>query len=67
MNLKREKWSEKILNFLELEESRLADVLPSGTPVGVMKPDLIMELGFKSSPIVSVGGHDQACGALGAG
>jgi xylulokinase len=32
-----------------------------------MKPDLIMELGFKSSPIVSVGGHDQACGALGAG
>ena len=66
-DLKKEQWSEKILNFLELDKSRLADDLPSGTPVGTMKPELAEELGFDTCPIVSVGGHDQACGALGAG
>jgi len=66
-DLEKEQWSEKILNFLELEKSRLAEVIPSGTSVGAMKADLAEELGFKTLPIVAVGGHDQACGALGAG
>ena len=66
-DLKNEQWSEKILNFLELDKSRLADDLQSGTSIGAMKPELAEELGFKASPIVGVGGHDQACGALGAG
>ncbi len=66
-DLNKEQWSEKILNFLELDRSRLAEALPSGTPVGTMRQELSAELGFATCPIVSVGGHDQACGALGAG
>ncbi len=66
-DLENDCWSEKILNFLELEKSKLAEVKPSGEAVGRMKTNLAEELGFKTSPIVSVGGHDQACGALGAG
>ena len=66
-DLEKEEWSDKLLDYLGLQKSRLAEVLPSGTSVGKMKPDLAEELGFKISPIVAVGGHDQACGALGAG
>jgi len=66
-DLEKEQWSEKILNFLDLEKSRLAEDRPSGDTVGKMKADLAEELGFKTLPQVAVGGHDQACGALGAG
>ena len=66
-DLEKEQWSEKILNFLDLKKSSLAEVLPSGTPVGALKTDLAEEMGFLTLPIVAVGGHDQACGALGAG
>ncbi|MCJ7624271.1 MAG: FGGY-family carbohydrate kinase, partial [Anaerolineaceae bacterium] len=66
-DLEKEQWSEKMLNFLELDKSRLAEDRPSGDPVGKMKPDLAEELGFKTLPLIAVGGHDQACGALGAG
>ena len=45
-DLNKEQWSEKILNFLELDRSRLAKDLPSGTPVGKMRPELAEELGF---------------------
>jgi xylulokinase len=50
-----------------LEKSRLAEDRPSGDAVGKMKANLAEELGFKTLPLVAVGGHDQACGALGAG
>lgn len=60
-------WSESILAFLELKSGRLAQIYPSGTPVGRMLPDLAAELGFSTPPIIVTGGHDQACGALGVG
>jgi xylulokinase len=66
-DLVSEKWSENILDFLELEKSRLAEIQHSGAPVERMNAKLAEELGFKTLPIVAVGGHDQACGALGAG
>lgn len=66
-DLKNEKWSSEILDFLELDSSRLAAVQPSGLGVGIIKESLAQELGLKSRPIISTGGHDQACGALGSG
>jgi xylulokinase len=66
-DLEKEQWSEKILNFLGLEKSRFAEDCPSGDAVGKMRANLADELGFKTLPLVAVGGHDQACGALGAG
>ena len=66
-DLENEKWSGKILDMLELDHSKLADVFPSGTNVGSMRKELAEELGFTNQPIIAIGGHDQACGALGAG
>lgn len=66
-DLENEKWSEMILDVLELDLSKLADVFPSGTNVGPMRKELAEELGFSNQPIIATGGHDQACGALGAG
>jgi len=66
-DLENEKWSEMILNMLELDRSKLADVYPSGMKVGQMRKKLAEELGLSNQPIIATGGHDQACGALGAG
>ncbi len=66
-DLENEKWSEMILDMLELDPIKLADVFPSGTNVGLMQKELAEELGCSNQPIIATGGHDQACGALGAG
>ena len=60
-------WSQEILEALELEPERLATVQPSGVAVGPMRPDLAESLSLAKPPLVVTGGHDQACGALGAG
>jgi xylulokinase len=60
-------WSQEILAAIELEPERLSTVQPSGVAVGPMRPDLAESLGLAKPPLVVTGGHDQACGALGAG
>ncbi len=64
-DLRAGRWSPDILALLELDERRLAPVVPSGTPVGRMRPALAESLGLCEPPLVVTGGHDQACGALG--
>ena len=66
-NLEKKFWSEEILEFLGLKKERLAEVMVSGSPVGQMKADLADEIGIRTRPLIGCGGHDQACGALGAG
>lgn len=66
-DLAKGEWSVEILDCLGLDASRLAEVQPSGTAVAEMHPELAMCLGLSQSPLVVTGGHDQACGALGAG
>jgi xylulokinase len=60
-------WSAEILDALGLEVSRLAEVVPSGTATGRLRPELTERLGLSAPPAVVTGGHDQACGALGVG
>lgn len=66
-DLKKEEWSGKILDILEIDVTKLADVKSSGFNSGKMRKELAAELGIKNLPIVATGGHDQACGALGSG
>lgn len=65
LNLGR--WSAKILEALEINPTRLSEVLPSGTAVEQLHADLADLFGFPNRPLVVTGGHDQACGALGVG
>ena len=66
-NLNQGKWDDEILNTLGLDSSRLSRVQPSGTSAGFLSPELTTALGLTRPPSVVTGGHDQACGALGAG
>jgi len=66
-SLKQKQWSSMVLESIGLDEEKLALVVPSGTAVAAMKPELAHALGFARAPLVVSGGHDQACGALGAG
>jgi xylulokinase len=61
------KWSKEILSLAELNEDRLPLPVPAGTIAGKLSSEAAGELGIPSGTPVVVGGHDQACGALGAG
>ncbi len=66
-DLRRHDWSDCILDALDLERSRLPRTLPSGAIVGIIPDNISSRLGLASGAIVVAGGHDQPCGALGAG
>ena len=66
-DLIEEEWSSTILDALELDINRLSPVVPSGTVAEKVDAKVAQEIGIFSNPIVVCGGHDQACGALGAG
>ena len=60
-------WSGEILDAAGIDRSKLARTAPSGTVVGMIGSDVAGELGLPDGVIVVSGGHDQTCGALGAG
>jgi len=66
-DLHLDNWSSEVLDAIGLDPDRLAKVQPSGVAVGEMLPDLAESLGLSKPPLVVIGGHDQACGALGVG
>jgi xylulokinase len=63
-DVRRHEWSGEILDRLGLTPARLARPVPSGTVAGTVAA----QLGLPANVVVVVaGGHDQPCGALGAG
>lgn len=66
-DVRRHAWSEEILSAVGLAPERLARPHPSGSIVGTLAPSLCADLGLAEGTIVVTGGHDQPCGALGAG
>ncbi len=66
-NVRTHEWSKEILQTLDLDPSRLARPMASGRVVGTISAAIAQELGLPNGVIVATGGHDQPCGALGAG
>jgi xylulokinase len=66
-DLNHNRWSAKMLNLAGVDEVRLALLYPSGKIVGTVLPSVAKELGLPKKTVVVTGGHDQPCGALGAG
>ncbi len=66
-DVERGVWSEDILDIAGIEPERLARAFPSGTPVGEVSKAFAEEFGWWEPVLVAAGGHDQPCGALGAG
>lgn len=64
----KKRWSKKILEEAKIDVGLLSEVRSSAEVVGEINPKISKELGFEKEDIVGVtGGHDQACGAFGAG
>ena len=66
-DVRSHEWSEEILSDIDLDPSRLARPIPSGTVVGTIRKNVAKQLGLRPNVPVVAGGHDQPCGALGAG
>jgi xylulokinase len=66
-NVREHQWQEEILSTVGLDASRLAPAVASGTVVGTIGPKIAGQLGLPEKVLVVAGGHDQPCGALGAG
>lgn len=63
----RKRWSEKMLELVGIDPDLLPETAPSGTVVDRISPKVAEELGLPKSVVGVTGGHDQPCGALGAG
>ena len=61
------RWSSQVLDVFGVEEEKLPAVAPSGTSVGIIPPQVCERLGLPAGVTAVTGGHDQPCGALGAG
>jgi len=61
------KWSEEILKNAKVSIDLLSEVKPSAEIVGEISPAISDELGLEKGVPGVTGGHDQACGAFGAG
>ncbi len=60
-------WSEEMLRHAGTARELLPAILPSGSAVGTVTPNACRETGLRPGTIIATGGHDQPCGALGAG
>ncbi len=66
-DVSRRCWSGEVLDGMELDESQLPLVVPAGAIAGYLAAEPANRLGVPVGTAVVVGGHDQPCGALGAG
>ena len=60
-------WSEELLGAAGVDGEKLPVARPSGYVVGEVSRAIALDLGLPPGVQVVVGGHDQPCGALGAG
>jgi xylulokinase len=66
-NVRTHAWDAEILAAIGLDPQRLARPLPAGAEVGRLSPEVAREINVLPGALVTTGGHDQPCGALGAG
>lgn len=64
-DVSRLSWSSEILDAAGVSESVFPAPLPGGTRVGQVTRVAAMETGLSPDTIVSTGGHDHACAAIG--
>ncbi len=67
LDLKKKEFNEDILKAAGIGRSQLPDVVQAGTIAGILPDCVCAMLGLPQGVKVVVGGHDQACGALGEG
>lgn len=66
-NWKKSRWSSRLLHVTQVDITKLPEVLPSGSFVGMIRGEVLRSLGWHGETRVFTGGHDQMCNAVGAG
>lgn len=66
-DVRKHKWSDEVLDAIGLPSGKLARPLQSGIRAGKVSSQVAGSLGLTEETFVVAGGHDQPCGALGAG
>jgi xylulokinase len=66
-DVNKNQWSDEILAAADLTNAQLPIPVAAGTTAGKLSSDAASALGVAEGTPVIVGGHDQACGALGVG
>jgi xylulokinase len=66
-DVRKHEWSDEILESVGIDSKQLAKPALSGRVVGKVAPKIADKLGLSHKTFVVTGGHDQPCGALGAG
>ena len=67
LNHKNLEWNHDLLQFFEINENILPDLLSSGSEIGYLDNVLADEIGLNHSVLIILGSHDHICTALGAG
>lgn len=58
-------WSDELLERLGIPRSLLPDVVPPGTVIGTLTPEVAGRTGLGEVPVVAVGSHDTASAVVG--
>jgi len=66
-DIRRLRWSDKLLNGMEIDAEKLPEPHPSGRRIGEITREAAEETGFAEGTPVICGGGDQQCGAIGVG
>lgn len=66
-DMRQRRWGRPVLEVLGINEAKLPELVPGGTPAGTLSPALARELGLSPKVRLIVGGHSPCCTALGAG
>ena len=67
LDIQKRKWSEEILELIDLDPDLLSEPYVSGEIVGEVSSESSQVTGLARGTAVLAGGHDQSCGALGVG
>lgn len=60
-------WSRRLLEAAHISEGQLPQVVPPGTDLGAILPEMAKKLGLPEDTHIVIGTHDQIVNALGAG
>jgi xylulokinase len=67
LDLASGQWSKELLGCAGIDPELMAQILPSGKPLGTARPEIVERLNLSRDTLWVTGGHDQACGSLGGG
>ena len=67
LDIQKKCWSDEILDQAGIAKNKLPEPVQAGTLLGRLTAETASALNLKPGTAVVLGGHDQPCGALGAG